>query len=71
MDMLENVVFVIFILACVALFIGTLFEHGCIPIPETEHKHTVLAKEKTDYEVVKQETNLTLHWAALKEDRTQ
>ena len=72
-DRLEFVVFIIFILACIALMLGALFEYGCISVsdqkPITLAKAKVPVKEKC--EAKQTHVNLTLHWAALKKDRTQ
>ena len=72
-DRLEFVVFIIFILACIALMLGVLFEHGCISV--SDQKPTILAKAKVPVkekcEAKQTNMNLTLHWAALKGERNR
>ena len=68
LDALEYVVFVIFILGCIFLMVGTLAQHGCLP--EIKRKPVVLVKEKAS-STEKKQTNLTLHWAAVKAERTR
>ena len=67
-DRLEFVVFIIFILVCLAFMLGVLFEQGCILLSEPRYKptSTVLAKEKT---VTKTQAHLTLYWADIKAER--
>lgn len=68
-DRLELGAFIVFVVACVAMIVAVPFERGCISISEPEPKPVVLAKKKVV--VVKKQTNLTLHWAAIKAERTQ
>ena len=68
LDMLELVVFIIFILSCIALMVGVLFEQGCVSVSQPPQKlsPTILVKEEA---VAETQTNLTLHWASLKKER--